>query len=292
MNRNKIVSIQGYPGSFHHQAASQFFHFESIDCLPAGSFDILAKQLQSGKSDIAVMAIENSIAGSILQNYRILREYGFWISGEIYLRIEHCLLSNQETNMEDIQYILSHPMALNQCLDYLQVNFPKAKLIETEDTALSAIQLSENAQSNHACIASINAAKRTGLKIIDKGIESNKTNYTRFFIINRERSSVMSEANKASVYMKIPDVKGQLLKVLQIIYDHNLNLSKLQSFPVLGSFREYFFYLDIEFTDINQYLTLKDELCLLTTEYNELGLYQRSDSEIINSLIQEKMTTL
>jgi prephenate dehydratase len=292
MNKNKIVSIQGYPGSFHDQAARDFFHSHSIECLPADSFEILAQQLSSNKSDIAVMAIENSIAGSILQNYRILREYGFWISGEIFLKIEHCLLSNMTTKKEDIQFIMSHPMALNQCLEYLHLHFPKAKLIESQDTALSAIQLAENPQQHHACIASHAAAQLTGLKIIQKGIETNKTNYTRFFIINREKTHILSEANKASVYMKIPDEKGKLLEVLQIIYSHNLNLSKLQSFPVTGSFREYFFYLDIEFSDLNQYLTLKDELACITNEYNELGIYKRADLEIINNLVQEKIETI
>jgi prephenate dehydratase len=280
----KIISIQGYPGSFHDQAAAYYFSGENFELLPADSFEILAKQLQSGKSDIAVMAIENSIAGSILQNYRILREYGFWIQGEQYLRIEHCLLANPGTTLDDIQAVYSHPMALSQCLDYLHAHAPQAKLLESEDTALSAIHLAQTPDVHTACIASKRAAMLTGLHIIQEGIETNKLNYTRFFVLSREKTEIPSEVNKVSLYLKIPDQKGQLLKVLQAIQDHDMNMSKLQSYPVLGSFREYFFYLDIEFDNIAQYYLLKDALVLLTTEINELGLYKRADMEIVNTI--------
>lgn len=118
-----IVSIQGYEGSFHHQAAMTYFQGLEVECIPADSFDILAKQLASRKSHFAVMAIENSIAGSILQNYRILREYGFWIFGECYLHIQHCLLANHGTKMQDIEMVYSHPMALNQCLNFCKKSY-------------------------------------------------------------------------------------------------------------------------------------------------------------------------
>jgi prephenate dehydratase len=280
--KKKIVSIQGYDGSFHAQAARKYFAGKDIDLMPADSFEILGKQVANNASDIAVMAIENSIAGTILQNYRILRERSFWIEGEVFLRIEHCFMTNKETNLGDITQIISHPMALNQCLDFILQGFPNAKMIESEDTALSAIKLAANPQKDIACIASKQAGVNNNLKIWNEGIESNKSNYTRFFIVKKEPTKIDLESNKASLYIKIPDQKGQLLKVLQVIHDHDLNLSKLQSFPVMGSFREYFFHIDIEFDNLEQYYTLKEDLLRFTSEYKELGIYKRADEDIIS----------
>lgn len=287
----KNISIQGYAGSFHAQAANKYFG-PNINLIPADSFEILARQLHEGTSDTAVMAIENSIAGTILQNYRILRERSFWIEGEVYLRIEHCFMSNPSTLTKDIKQIVSHPMALNQCLDYLIANFPHAKLVESEDTALSAIQLAKEPRMDTACIASRQAGIINGLSIIDQGIESNKSNYTRFFILKKDKQSVNTEANKASLYIKIPDQKGQLLKVLQVIHEHDLNMSKLQSFPVMGSFREYFFHIDIEFDNLEQYYDLKEDMLAFTTDYSELGLYKRADEDVINVIQQTQNYTL
>lgn len=275
LSENTTISIQGYPGSFHDEAATKYFG-SAINQIPADSFDILAKQLSSGSSQFAVMAIENSIAGSILQNYRILREHNFWILGEVYLRIKHNFLVNAGSKIDTITQVSSHPMALNQCLDFLR-NYPHIKLVESEDTALSAIHLAKNPDPEKACIASLNAARLTGLEVLAEGIESNKTNYTRFFILSKHRQNFDDSVNKASVYFRIPDKKGQLLKVLACIDDLDLNMSKLQSFPVLGKFREYFFHLDVEFDSVSQYDILKSQLKDITFEYAELGIYQRAD---------------
>jgi prephenate dehydratase len=284
------VSIQGYEGSFHAQAARKHFQKDVLELIPADTFEDLAGQLANAHSDVAIMAIENSIAGTILQNYRILRERKFWIEGEVYLRIEHCFMINQDTDPKNITQILSHPMALNQCLDYIHDNYPYAKLIETEDTALSAIHLAKNPQSNVACIASKQAGIANDLKILDYGIESNKTNYTRFFVVRpKERAYDEEKVNKVSLYLKIPDEKGQLLKVLQSIHSQNLNMSKLQSFPVMGSFRDYFFHIDIEFDYIEQYRIVKDEIQSFALEFAELGIYKRADEGIgkVNQAVLE-----
>ncbi|MFT4533160.1 MAG: prephenate dehydratase [Saprospiraceae bacterium] len=270
----KRIAIQGYPGSFHDEVCQQYFG--DAESIPAGSFDILAKMLADGEVDGAVMAIENSIAGTILQNYRILREYGFWIVGERYLRIKHNLLAYPGTKIEDIKEVHSHPMALNQCLKFLR-NYPEIKLVETEDTALSALKVMENKSVDIASISSIKAAELYGLDVLDSEIETSKSNYTRFFIIERENNRKKDQSNKASIYIRIPDVKGQLLKVLQVIHNHDLNMSKLQSFPVLGQIREYFFHLDIEFDEIGQYENLKGDLMQFTQEYTELGIYEKDD---------------
>jgi prephenate dehydratase len=279
----KTISIQGYEGSFHAMAATKYFDGkDEIKLLPAHTFEILASQLANGKSDTAIMAIENSIAGSILQNYRLLRENNFCIEGEIYLQIEHCLLANVNTKPEEITQVLSHPMALNQCLDYLHAHFPNARLIEADDTALCAIELAKNPQSNTACIASKQAGEINHLQLIQQGIQSSKNNYTRFFVINKERKDFdINKVDKASIYIKVPDQKGQLLKVLQLINEHDINMSKLQSFPVLGKFREYFFHIDLEFSTYAQYCGLKDDLIPETVDFTELGVYERADYDII-----------
>ena len=278
------AGIQGYPGSYHAIAARQYWQDAPLTLVPADSFDHLAAMLRDGSTDVAVMAIENSIAGTLLQNYRILRENGFWVSGEIYLRIKHNLLSLPGTKLSDITEVASHPMALNQCLEFLH-GFPSWKLVESEDTALSALRLSQSRIHNHACIASEDAASLYGMQILARGIETNKANYTRFFIVNRQRTDIDPAADKASVYIRIPDRKGQLLKVLQVIDNHHLNMSKLQSFPVLGSFREYFFHIDIEFDHIHQYIGLRSELESLTFEYEETGIYRRAD---VTSIIEKQ----
>ncbi|MEE9439601.1 MAG: prephenate dehydratase domain-containing protein [Saprospiraceae bacterium] len=281
MKQIKKIAIQGYPGSFHDAVCKQYFD-QKVNVIPADNFNILGSLLSSGSVDGAVMAIENSIAGTILQNYRILREEKLWIIGEQYLRIKHNLLINAGTKRSDITEVHSHPMAINQCLIYLRKNL-KAKLVETEDTALSAKKLAISKQKNVAVIASKEAARRYGLEILDTDIETNKSNYTRFFFLQQSRARPTIDANKASIYIKIPDKKGQLMKVLQVIDHHDLNLSKLQSYPVLGTLRSYFFHLDIEFDQLQQYLDLKVDLKSITNEYTELGIYKRDEININNN---------
>lgn len=249
------------------------------------SFDILGAALTDGRVDYAVMAIENSIAGTILQNYRILRERGFWIVGERYLRIRHNLLACHGTTIADIKEVHSHPMAINQCLAYLR-QYPHIKLVETDDTAKSAAWIQENNRTDLAGIASRRAADIYGMQVLAEDIETSHENYTRFFILAPAQcKTTNSAANKASIYMRIPDQKGRLLQVLQIINDHDLNMSKLQSFPVMGQLREYFFHLDIEFDHIDQYTSLRADLAASTTDYHELGIYER---HIIDHQLKEE----
>lgn len=270
------IAIQGYPGSFHDEVC-RLYYGNDVEVVPADSFDILGKMLAEHHVDKAIMAIENSIAGTLLQNYRILREAGFWITGEKYLRIKHNLMVKNGASMADIKEVHSHPMALNQCLRFLR-RYPQIKLIETEDTALSAMKVKESERTDIASISSMKAAELYGLNILGEGIETNKNNYTRFFMLSRERQQLNDQEDKASVYIRIPDVKGQLLKVLQAIDDHDMNMSKLQSFPVLGKMREYFFHLDIEFDHLDQYNNLRKELKIITQEFTELGIYKRDNS--------------
>ncbi len=270
------IAIQGYPGSFHDEVCRQYYG-DNVEVVPADSFIILGDMLESGQVDGAIMAIENSIAGTLLQNYRILREAGFWITGEKYLRIQHNLMAYNGATINDIKEVHSHPMALNQCLRFLS-QYPHIKMVETEDTALSAMKVRESKRIDLASISSLKAAKLYDLNVLGEAIETNKANYTRFFMLSRTKQIPDENADKASIYIRIPDVKGQLLNVLQVIDDHDLNMSKLQSFPVLGKMREYFFHLDIEFDHLDQYKTLRSDLVEFTHEYTELGIYKRDNS--------------
>ena len=275
IKKNNIV-IQGHPGSFHDEAAQKWFKSD-LNLIPADSFEELGEILLNKKADYAVMAIENSIAGTILQNYRILRENGFWILGETYLRIEMNLMACPGIKISDLKRVESHPMALNQVLDFMR-NYPDITRVNSKDTALSAARIARKESRKKGVIASKHAASLYGLDILASNIETHKNNYTRFFIIGNEKEVYDTRAvNKVSAFIKIPDKKGQLLKVLQKIEDHHLNLSKLQSFPVLGSFREYFFHMDIEFDHIDQYFNLKDDILQVTSVFQELGIYARAD---------------
>jgi prephenate dehydratase len=291
-NKNNIplrVAIQGYAGSFHSMAAQKYWEGRELDLVPADSFDILGNMLASGDVDWALMAIENSIAGTLLQNYRILREQNLWVVGEVYLRINHHLLGIEGTSIDQIKTISSHPMAIFQCLAFLS-NHPDIKIIESEDTALSAKHIADNPKRTKACIASRQAAELYGLKILCPDIETNKQNYTRFFVLSRQNHLYDSNANKASIYIKIPDQKGMLLKVLAAIHSHDINLSKLQSFPVMGSFREYFFHMDLEFESVTQFNRLLDKLQGLTLELTICGIYHQADiSEIVQSNAQSNL---
>lgn len=278
--QTKKVSIQGIRGSFHEQAALEYFNGLNITMMPAVSFEILSRQLKNGESDYAVMAIENSIAGSILQNYRLLRENDFRIIGEIYLPIRHSLLCNHGVQLQDIKEVRSHPMAINQCLDFLHVHLPGARMVETEDTALSAKELSERPQASIACIANARNAALYDLQLLAESIETYKSNITRFFILQRssDETAISMEVDKASIYLRIPDKKGQLLQVLEAIHQCDINLSKLQSYPVSGSLRSYFFYIDLEFEKREQYEMLLRLLDGSTTSFKEMGLYKSADS--------------
>jgi len=276
---NRKIIIQGYPGAFHEEAANNYFNGEKLDIVPAMTFEILAAELAENNGiDFGIMAIENSIAGSLLQNYRLLRENKFLITGEIYLRIRHNLMALPGQTIDDIQEVVSHPMALNQSMKFLK-SLGDVRLIETEDTALSAKNIAEKKRRNVAAIASVAAAELYGLDILARGIETSDVNYTRFFIIKKNGivPKIKGDENKASIYVRVKDEKGSLLNVLNVIAQHDINMSKLQSYPVLGALREYYFHIDLEFDDVNRYKKLIEELkkCTLITE--ELGVYNAWD---------------
>ncbi len=277
MKRNTKLVIQGYPGSFHDEASRRYFGNNHIDLLPAKSFNALAQMLSEDDSiNYGVMAIENSIAGSILPNYNLLRENNFWISGEIYLRISHSLMALGGQTIADITKAKSHPMALYQCLDFFN-QYRHIDLIESADTALSAKEIAEGKLKGVAAIGSKLASEIYGLEVLEEGIESSKVNYTRFVIISRQpQYSSLGNADKASIYLRVAHDPGSLLKTIQCISDYQINLSKLQSFPVLGHLNNYYFHMDLEFDNIQQYEDCIEDLKKVSSHLDELGIYKKA----------------
>lgn len=270
----KRVSIQGYEGSFHQVAAQQFFG-KQVEVIPCGNFrDVVKIAANKKESDGGVMAIENSIAGSILPNYNLLLKSNLRIVGEIYLQIRQNLLVNQGVTLEDIREVHSHPMAIQQCLQYLdKYNW---KLIETEDTALSAKHVQQHRSRHVAAIASKLAAELFNLHMIAPNIHTMKNNYTRFLILQRpDKSEAPADANKASVYFHTDHSRGSLARVLTEIADAGINLSKLQSFPIPGSDWKYSFHADMEFDQPDQFNAVVKSLEKKTEELRVYGVYKK-----------------
>lgn len=268
------VSIQGYEGSFH-QVAAQLYYGKQVMVLPCDTFKEVIRVASSRKeSDGGVMAIENSIAGSILANYNLLQKSNLRITGEIYLQIRQNLLVNHGVNLEDIKEVHSHTMALQQCYEFLDKH--KWKLVETEDTALSAKHIHQHRSKHIAAIASKLAADLYDLDVIAPNIHTLKNNYTRFLMLQREEDvSEIQEADKASVTFRTDHSRGSLAKVLTNIAEGGINLSKLQSFPIPGSDFKYAFHADMEFNSIDQFNKVMETIQPLTESMKIYGVYKR-----------------
>lgn len=271
------VSIQGYEGSFHQVAAQQFFG-KDVEVITCATFREVVRVAASKKeSEGGVMAIENSIAGSILPNYNLLQKSNLRIVGEIYLQIRQNLLVNPGVKLEDIREVHSHHMALLQCIDFLE-KYPHWKLVETEDTALSAKHLQQHRSKHVAAIASRLAADLFGLEILGPNIHTMKNNYTRFLILQREESAremVTADADKASVNFHTDHSRGSLARVLTKIAEGGINLSKLQSFPIPGSDWQYSFHADMEFDTLDQFNQVIEAIQPMTKELKVYGVYKK-----------------
>ena len=266
------VALQGYEGSFHQEAARQFFGKE-VEVIPCATFrEVVKIGANKKESDGAVMAIDNSIAGSILPNYNLLQKSNLTIVGEVYLHIKQNLIVNQGVRLEDIKEVHSHTMALQQCYDYLDKY--KWKLVETEDTALSAKHIYQHKSKHIAAIASKLAADLYGLNVIAPAIQTMKKNYTRFLILQREQKGLIEQANKASVNFVTDHSKGSLARVLGQIADGGINLSKLQSFPIPGTDFKYSFHADMEFETIDQFHQVIETIKPSTVELKIYGVYK------------------
>ncbi len=276
----KKISIQGYEGSFH-QVAAQHYLGKDIEVIPCATFKEVVKIAANAKeSDGGFMAIENSIAGSILPNYSLLRKSNLRIAGEIYLRINQHLMANPGVSLEDIREVHSHPMALLQCIDYLE-KYPHWKLIETEDTALSAKYIHQHRHKHTAAIAGDLAAKIYGLDIIERRIQSNKKNYTRFLYLQRaDAVHEISDSNKASINFNVHHTIGSLAKVLTQVAEKKVNLSKLQSMPIPEKEWQYSFHADLEYDTIEQFNEVLESIQDYITEIKVYGNYKKGETII------------
>jgi prephenate dehydratase len=271
------VAIQGYEGSFHQEAARKFFG-KSVEVIPCDTFRQVVKTASDkSKSDGGVMAIENSIAGSILPNYNLLQKSNLTIVGEKYLHIRQHLLVNKGVELKDIKEVHSHPMALLQCIDFLEKNH-SWKLVETDDTALSARYIQRHKSKHTAAIASKLACELYDLEMIVSDIHTLKNNYTRFLMLQRKEDvSPVKNADKASVYFETDHSKGSLAKVLTAIAALGVNLTKLQSMPIPGSDFLYGFYADMEIESLHQFEELSQKIQSLTAHLKVFGVYKKGD---------------
>ncbi|MBN2611582.1 MAG: prephenate dehydratase [Bacteroidales bacterium] len=253
-NPVKRIAIQGGFGAFHEIAAMNFFENEEIEIVPRSTFKDLFKALKQGHVDYGITAIENSIAGSILPNYTLLLESKMKIIGEIYLRIRQNLVALPGESIETISEVYSHPMAILQCFKFFE-EYPHIKLIDSEDTALSAKMIRDQNMARTGAISSTLAAKKYGLQILAPGIETNHMNYTRFLILQARNgdNNHIEEVNKASVSFALAHKIGSLSKVLSILSYYDINLAKIQSMPIIGQDWEYRFFVDVEINDYKMY---------------------------------------
>lgn len=272
----KRVAIQGGLGAYHGIAAENFFKDEEVEIIPCITFRDIFKCIEKDPNVVGIMAIENTIAGSLLPNYELLKEYKLPIAGEYKLRISHCLAALPGQSIHDIREIQSHPIALMQCKDFLST-IPGVKVVEHEDTALAARDIQVGDLKNHAAICSMRAAEIYNLNILASGIETNKRNFTRFLIFGNDwvvdeiqKNDVI---NKASIVFTLPHSEGSLSKVLSVFSFYDINLTKIQSLPIIGREWEYQFYVDFKFADHERYKQSLSAIKPLIKELQTLGEY-------------------
>jgi prephenate dehydratase len=277
--RGKVrVAIQGIATSFHEVAAITYFGeaaaIETVECL---SFHDLCESLEKGKSNYAVMAIENSIAGSILPNYFLLQSYHFTIIGELYLPIHMHLLAMPGVKRQDIKCIESHPMAIRQCAEFIN-SLTGVEVRESDDTALSAKRVKELKLKDTAAIANEFAAKKYGLQILEKRIETHKKNFTRFLVLSK-RTNGKTESNKASLSFEVANEVGSLAETLMTFKNHHINLTKIQSIPIIGKPSEYSIHIDVEWRKRKNYDEAMHEVLRQVKNLNVLGEYKKGKIE-------------
>ena len=272
----KKIAIQGEFGAFHEIAALRYFKNEKVEIIPALTFKDLFKCLKDKKVDLGIMAIENSTAGSLLQNYTLLHNSGMHIIGEIYLRINQNVIALSGQTIKDIKEVYSHPMAILQCQEFFE-SYPSIKLIDSFDTALSAKEIKEKKIMGVAAIASLKAAKKYGLEVIAREVETNKMNYTRFLIISEKPNIHSGKINKASITFALEHKTGSLSKILSIFSFYGLNLSNIQSMPILGKDWEYQFYVDVLIDDYDIYRKSLEAIKPFTSNIKILGEYIKGE---------------
>ncbi|WP_018463369.1 prephenate dehydratase [Segatella paludivivens] len=273
----KRIAIQGEIGSFHDIAAHQYFNDEQIELICCSTFEQVFENIKKDPTVIGIIAIENTIAGSLLHNYDLLRESGVTVVGEHKLHIEHSICCLPDDNWDTITEVHSHPVALAQCRNFLE-NHPEMKAVEAEDTAGSAEYISSHNIPGWAAICSSRAANIYGMKILQEDIHDNKHNYTRFLVVsNPHKAALLREvdkSNKSSLVFSLSHEEGSLSKVLTILSFYDINLTKIQSLPIIGHEWEYLFYVDVSFDNLTRYRQSIDAITPLVKNIKILGEYE------------------
>ncbi|MGI6233473.1 MAG: prephenate dehydratase [Prevotella sp.] len=275
----KRIAIQGERGSFHDIAAHQYFKDEQIELICCPTFEDVFKEMKKDPTVVALVAIENTIAGSLLHNYELLRESGTTIVGEHKLHIEHSICCLPDDDWQDINEVHSHPVALAQCRKFLNEH-PEMKAVEAEDTAGSAEYISRHQNHGWAAICSSYAAEIYGMKVLQRDIHDNKHNFTRFLVLSQpQKASFIRElekADKASLVFSLSHEEGSLSKVLTILSFYDINLTKIQSLPIIGREWEYLFYVDVTYHNLTRYRQSIDAITPLVSNIKILGEYKES----------------
>ena len=272
----KKIAIQGIKGSFHDIAAHQYFNNDDVELICCNTFEEIFQQIRDDYSRLGLMAIENTIAGSLLHNYELLRESGMTIIGEHKLHIEHSIMCLPEDDWSTITEVNSHPVALMQCRDFLS-SHPEFKVVEAEDTAGAAEMISRKHLRGHAAICHAGAAPLYGLKVLEQGIEDNKHNFTRFLLMcdpwSADKMRDLHHTNKSSIVFTLTHEEGSLSQVLSIFSFYKINLTKIQSLPIIGREWEYMFYVDVSYDDYVRYRQSIEAVRPLLRELKILGEY-------------------
>ena len=281
----KKIAIQGVPGSYHAIAAHRYFAGEDIELVCCDTFEGVFAAMKADSRVLGLVAIENTIAGSLLHNHELLQESGVKVVGEYKLRISHSLFCLPDEDWEDLTEVNSHPIALMQCRDFLQ-RHPGLKVVERGDTASSAAFIKQQGLSGHAAICSAEAAQLYGMKVLETGIETNKHNFTRFLVLadpwvaDEMSGQRAHEPNKVSLTFTLPHVEGSLSQVLSILAFYRINLTKIQSLPIIGREWEYRFYVDITFGQLLRYKQAVVAITPLTKELRVLGEYAEGKVDV------------
>ena len=273
----KRIAIQGRVGSFHDIAAHEYFKNEQIQLICCATFEQVYQAVRQDPTVIALAAIENTIAGSLLHNYELLRDSGTTVVGEHKLHITHCICCLPDDDWDTITEVHSHPVALMQTRHYLEQH-PALRVVEAEDTAGSAQMIAEGNHRGWTAICHAEAARLYGLKVLEDGIEDNKHNFTRFLVCSAPQKADMlrplMEADKASLVFSLPHEEGSLSQVLSILSFYKINLTKIQSLPIIGHEWEYLFYVDVTYDNLTRYRQSIDAIIPLTKDLKILGEYK------------------
>ncbi|MGB1268238.1 MAG: prephenate dehydratase [Flavobacteriaceae bacterium] len=282
------IAIQGIESSFHHLAATKLFDSHHLELLKCDSFENVANSLSSFKADYGVLAIENTIAGSILPNYNLIDSANLMILDEVYLNIQMHLMVLEGQSIHDVKEVHSHPVALLQCKDYLRKFPPQFKVVEGKDTASEAKRIKEQGLQGVAAIAGEQVAKEFGLKILNRNIQSMKNNKTRFVLVGRKNEVKIPVVNKATLKFELDHQVGSLSNVLQLFNTFHINLTKIQSLPVFDSPWQYAFFIDVVFDDYVLFSEVVTMLKKIVKHFKVLGEYRTNKdnckTEVIKNL--------